>query len=116
MLDIRWGREAMPDQFAPFVEIGRFTKILGVVFQCLPLHIQPIALRQLVRALQGHELAACAAFENWRGFLHAGLEFAFQSRLDVDLRNYEDHGEPSAARTIIRSGIMVRGSGSEKSS
>src|SRR5439155_20238225 len=72
VLDVWRRREAMADELAPLLEIGGFAKILGVIFQRLPLHEQPVALRHLVRALQGHEFAALGALENRRRLFHAG--------------------------------------------
>ena len=51
MLDIRRRREAMPDQLAPFLEVGGFAEVLRMVFQCFPLHEEPIALRHFMRPL-----------------------------------------------------------------
>src|SRR6478752_90981 len=106
MLDIRRCREAMADELAPFVEIRRFTEILGVIFQRFPLHEQPVALWHLVRALQGHELAAFGALEDRPGLFYAGFKFGFHAGLYVDLGNFEDHGngpyERGEGRTLLR--------------
>ena len=49
VLDIRRRREAVADQLAPFLEIGRAAEIDGVVLQRLPLQEQSVA-RRLSRA------------------------------------------------------------------
>src|SRR5262245_2985002 len=92
MLDIRRGGEAMPDQLAPFLEVGGFPEILGMVLDRLPMDEKPVALRHLVRALQGHGFTTFGAFEDGRGFLHAAFELGFHAGLYVDLRDFEDHG------------------------
>src|SRR5689334_17395726 len=92
VLDVRRRGETVADQLAPFLEIGGFTEILGVVLQRFPLHEEPIALRHFVRALQGHELAAFGTLEDRPGLFYAGFEFGFHSGFYVDLRDFEDHG------------------------
>src|SRR4051812_16005394 len=92
VLDMRRLRETMADQLAPFGEIGRAAEIVGVVLDRPPLHEQAVAVRQLDRALELHAGAALCALEKRRRLLHAALEFRFHAGLDVDLRDFEDHG------------------------
>src|SRR5262245_58326393 len=92
VLDIRRRCEAVADQFSPFMEIRGFPEILGVVFECFPLDEKPVALRHLVRSLQGHEFAAFGAHENRRGLFHARLKLGFHAGLDVYLCNFKNHG------------------------
>src|SRR5690348_11710867 len=51
VLDLRWLREAVADQLAPFGEIRRAAEIDRVVLDRVPLHEQPIARWILHRAL-----------------------------------------------------------------
>ncbi len=67
-----------------------------MVFQCFPLHEEPVALRHFMRPLQGHGLAAFGPLENRRGFFHAAFELGFHAGLYVDLRDFEDHDWISA--------------------
>src|SRR5712691_16204 len=97
MLDLGRLRKTVPDQLAPFLEIGGAAEIDRVVLDRLPFDEQAITLRTLDRALQLHALAALGAAKERRGRLHAGLEFGFHAGLDVDLRDLEDHiGFPSS--------------------
>src|SRR4029077_11031577 len=92
VLDIRWRREAVADQFSPFVKIGCLAKILGVIFKSFPLHEQPVALRHFMRLLQRHEFTAFSALENRRGLFYASLELGLHAGFHVDLRNLKYHG------------------------
>src|SRR5215813_13027611 len=92
VFDIRWRREAVADQVSPLVKIGWLAKILGMIFQSLPLHEQPVALRHLVRSLQSHKFAALGALENRRRFLHAGFELSLHAGFYIDLCNLKNHG------------------------
>src|SRR5262245_37122633 len=98
VLNVRWRREAVADQLTPLVKIRRLPEILGMVFQRFPLHEQPVALRHLVGALQGHEFAAFGALENRRGLFHARFEFGFHAGLYVYLCNLKDHGVAPSRR------------------
>src|ERR1700722_13103105 len=91
MLDFGRRREAMRDQLAPFLEIGRTAKIDRVVLDGLPRNEQPVAGGLLDRAPQFHAFAALGALEDRRGVFHAGFEFRFYSRLDFDLSDFGDH-------------------------
>src|ERR1700704_2388437 len=113
MLDMRWLRETMADQLGPFGEIGRAAEIVGVVLDRGPLHEQAVAVRQLDRTLQLHAGAALGALEQRRRLLHAALEFRFHAGLDVDLRDFEDHGNSS--KDLILSGHAPRKRGIEYS-
>src|SRR6187200_586114 len=99
VLDLGRRREAMANELAPFLEIRRAAEINGMILHRLPLHEQPVALRLLDRALQFHASAALGALEDRRGGFHAGLELAFHARLDVDLRNFEDHEKSAPCKT-----------------
>src|SRR6476469_848222 len=63
-----------------------------MIFQCLPLHEQPVALRHLVRSLQSHKFAALGTLENRRSFLHAGFELGLHAGFHIDLCNLKNHG------------------------
>src|SRR5262245_11501097 len=91
MLDVGRGGEAMADQLAPLLEVRGFAKILCMVFQHLPLHEEPVALRHFMRPLQGHGPATFGALEDGRGFLHASFELGFHARLHINLRDFKDH-------------------------
>ena len=97
VLDLRRGGEAMGDELAPFLKIGRSAKILVVVLDRLPGDEQAIAARLLDRTLQLHGVASLGALENRRGVFDPGLEFRFHARLDFDLGDFGDH-EPSHCR------------------
>src|SRR4051794_4916525 len=57
MLNLGRSREAMADELAPFLEIGRLAEIDRVVFQGLPSHEQAEAARLLLRTLATQALA-----------------------------------------------------------
>src|SRR5690242_5225729 len=112
MLDVRRRREAVPDKLAPFLEVGGFPEILGVILQRLPLHEEPIALRHFMRTLQGHGLATLGTLEDGTGFLHAGFELGFHAGFHVDLRNFKDHVTcpcDSKGRDNIMKCLVARG-------
>src|SRR3954463_5351036 len=81
----------MPDELAPFLEVGRAAEVDGVVLERLPAHEQPVARRLLHRALQLHPLAAPRPLEDRRRLRDPLLERRFHARLDLDLRDLEDH-------------------------
>src|SRR5215212_4322999 len=98
----------MPDELAPFLEVGRAAEVDGVVLERLPAHEQPIAGRLLERALQLHPLAAPRPLEDRSGLGDPLLERRFHARLDLDLRDLEDHApllpKPRPAESPRRAG------------
>jgi hypothetical protein len=93
---------------APFLKVGRAAEIDRVVLDRRPFDEQPVAQRFFDRALQFHALAALGALEYRRGVLHAGLEFRFHARFDVDLRNFENHGPSLGFAAAMRGGSLAR--------
>src|SRR3954451_24784804 len=81
----------MADKAAPFLEVGRFTEIDGMVLQRPPAHEQAIAARLLVRALQFHALAALRAPKDGDGLPDSRLEVGLQAGPDLELRDLQDH-------------------------
>src|SRR6185312_6043152 len=92
VLDVGRRGEALADQLAPFLEVGRLTEVDSVVLERLPLHEQPIALRLFSRARERYAVAAFGAPEDRRRRRDAGFESLLHAGLDVDLRDFGDHG------------------------
>src|SRR5438067_9612385 len=91
MLHLGRAHEAMADQLAPSLEIVGAAEIDGVILDAAPFHEQTVALRFLDRSVQLHAGAAACALENRHGFFHARLEFRFEPRPDLDLRDFQYH-------------------------
>src|SRR5215813_2575208 len=94
MLDLGRRGEAVAHQLAPFAEVGGAAEVDGVILDRLPLHEQAIAARLLGRALELHALAALGALKQRCRLAYSGFELVLHARLDVDLRDFEDHGFP----------------------
>src|SRR5262249_68181 len=70
MLDFRRRGEAMADETAPVLELGRVSEPDGVILDRLPGDEQPIAARPFDGAPQFHPAAALRALENRRSLFH----------------------------------------------
>src|SRR4029078_3924751 len=92
VFDIRRRREAVDDQFTPFVKIGGLAEMLGVIFKSFRLNEQAVALRHFMRLLQRHEFTAFSALEDRRGLFYASLELGLHAGFHIDLCNLKYHG------------------------
>src|SRR4029078_3704417 len=110
VLDVRRRRKAVDNQLAPFLEVGGFPEVLGMIFHRLPLHEKPVTLRHFLCPLQVHGVAAFGPLEDRRSFLHAGFELGFHAGLHVDLSDFKDHDWISAGGwERERRAVMLRG-------
>src|SRR4051794_9043727 len=105
MLNLGRSREAMADELAPFLEIGRLAEIDRVVFQGLPSHEQAVAARLLLRALQLPAPASLRALEQRDRSPDPRFELRFRAGFDVELCDLQNHSdlpfryEPKRSRT-----------------
>src|SRR5262249_12941435 len=81
----------LTDQTAPLRKVFRTAEIDGVVFQRLPLHHQPVALRFLDRAVQLKAMKTLCAAEGGTRFCDRCLKILLAAGLDVDLCDFGDH-------------------------
>src|SRR5829696_2713193 len=103
VLDLGRALEAMADELAPFLEVGRAAEVDGVVLERVPAHEQPVSGRLLERALQLHTLAALRSLKERSGLRDPLLERRFHARLDLDLRDLEDHAPLLPLRLVRQS-------------
>src|SRR5262245_64554823 len=94
MVHLRRLREAMADELAPLLEVGRTAEVDRVILERFPFDEQAIAARLLDAALQLHALAAFGAAKDRRRLLHASLKLILHAGNGVDLRNLDNHGLP----------------------
>src|ERR1051325_6796340 len=86
-----------------------------MVFERVPLHEQSIALRHFMGTLQRDRFAALGTLEDRPGLFHAGFKVGFHARLDVNLRDFEDHATIPCGERWGEGRIMMRPAGSGKS-
>src|SRR3954467_1930975 len=77
MLHLGRGLEAVADELAPRLKVGRLTEIHRVVVQRLPLDKQAVAARLLTRAPELQTGAALRTLKQRNRLLHSGLERLF---------------------------------------
>src|SRR6266702_7063333 len=80
VLDLGGRGKILADEAAPFGKILRAAEIDGVVFQRLPLHHQPVALRLLDRLVQLKAVKALGATEGGLGLGDSRLKILFAAR------------------------------------
>src|SRR3954447_3150938 len=91
MLHLGRGLEAVADELAPLLKVGRLTEINRVVLQRLPLHEQAVAAWLLDRTPELQTDAALRTLKQRNRLLHPGLERLFQAGCDLELRNLQHH-------------------------
>src|SRR5262249_54266053 len=102
VLDRRRLREITAHQPTPLLKIRRPTKIDGMVLHRFPLHHQPIASRNLNRAMQPHTAAPFGTLEKRYSLFYAGFKGCLATGFDVDLRNLQEHSTPPGSHDLQR--------------
>src|SRR3954468_5386292 len=107
MLHLGRGLEAVADELAPLLKVGRLTEINRVVLQHLPLDEQAVAARLLDRTPELQTDAALRTLKQRNRLLHPGLERLFQAGCDLELRNLQHHSALLACSRVSSAWITT---------
>src|SRR4051794_12083461 len=91
MLYLGRGLEAVADELAPLLKVGRLAEINRVVLQRLPLHEQAVAARLLDPAPQLPTGASPRTLKKRGPPLHPRPQPPLQAGCDLELRNLQHH-------------------------